>query len=166
LETIYTVERKDAADTPRYKERNIVQREFLVHPELDLFLPAEWRAPFQRPRYQLVLGRSQDVATVVSIEAASLEPVSTGPVTGVLLPADVVARNGITAVLQNLPVAFTPDPERAPVRVAMFGLVDGERSARGLRLVSIEDGEGWLVRDRASGIVVPLYPQEWILNGR
>ncbi|WP_448575533.1 CRISPR-associated protein Cas5 [Thermomicrobium sp.] len=166
LETIYTVKRKDAADTPRFKERNIVQREFLVSPELDLFLPVEWRDPFLRPRYQLVLGRSQDLATVVSIEPAALEPVSRGSVTGVLLPAEVVARNGVTAVLQNLPVAFTPDPERAPVRVTMFGLVDGERSARGLRLVSIEDAADWLVCDRESGIVVPLYRQEWILDGR
>jgi CRISPR-associated protein Cas5t len=166
LESIYTVERKKVTDTPRFEERNIVQREFLVSPELDLFLPAEWRDPFLRPRYQLVLGRSQDVATVVSIEPALLEPVSTGPVTGVLLPAEVVARNGVTAVLQNLPVAFTPDPERAPVRVTMFGLIDGQRSTRGLQFVTIEDGAGWLVRDRESGVVVPLYRQEWILDGR
>jgi len=165
LEAIYAVERKDPAATPRFAERNIVQREFLVQPELDLFLPSDWRPIFERPRYQLVLGRSQDIAMVEAIEPAELEPVESGAVAGVLLPIDVVVRNGVTAVLHNLPVAFTPDPDRKPYRVALFGLIDGQRGTLGVRSTMLTDGGGWLVRDRRSGLVVPVYQQEWILHG-
>jgi CRISPR-associated protein Cas5t len=165
LEAIYAVERKEPLATPRFTERNIVQREFLVQPELDLFLPPDWRAFFERPRYQLVLGRSQDIAMVEAIEPAELEPVEGGAVAGVLLPIDLVVRNGVTAVLHNLPVAFTPDPDRQPYRVALFGLIDGQRGALGVRTTMLADGSGWLVHDRRSGIVVPVYRQEWILHG-
>lgn len=165
LEAIYSVERKQAADVPRFKERNIVQREFLVQPELDVFLPAAWRTAFERPRYHLVLGRSQDIAMLEAIEPAELEPVATGAVAGVLLPVELVARNGVTALLHSLPVGFTADPDRRPIRVAMFGIIDGQRSSRGVRLVTLSDGAGWLVRDRRSEIVMPLYRREWLLHG-
>ncbi|MBX6754700.1 MAG: CRISPR-associated protein Cas5 [Thermorudis peleae] len=165
LETIYAVVRKDPLATPRFDERNIVLREFLVQPELDLFLPADWGPIFERPRYQLVLGRSQDIAMVEAIESAELEPVESGAVAGVLLPIDVVVRNGVTAVLHNLPVAFTPDPDRRPIRVTLFGVIEGQRSTLGVRTTMLADGREWLIRDRRSGIVVPLYRREWMLYG-
>lgn len=165
LEAIYGVERKKPEDTPRYSERNIVWREFLVHPELTLFLPVEWQEPFRRPRYPLVLGRSQDLASTEEMTETILDPVEEGQLFGVLLPVRLIAQNGVTAVLHNLPIAFTADPDRQPVRVEMFGIIDGQRTQRRPSTANIRQADGWLVRDRETGIVVPLYRQEWLLHG-
>lgn len=165
LEAIYSVVRGKREEAPRYSERNIVWREFLVHPELLLFLPIEWREPFRRPRYPLVLGRSQDVAFTEEMVETTLDPVEQGQVSGVLLPVHLIAQNSVTAVLHNLPIAFTADPDRQPVRVEMFGIIDGQRTQRRPMTATIRQADGWLVRDRKTGIVVPLYRQEWLLHG-
>ncbi|MCS7255999.1 MAG: type I-B CRISPR-associated protein Cas5b [Thermomicrobium sp.] len=165
LETIYGMERAKPTDAARYAERNVVRREFLVAPELLLYLPVAWAESFRRPRYPLVLGRSQDLATVEEITTTVLEWVSSGEVTGVLLPIEVVWRNGLTAVLHNLPIAFTADPEREPVRVALFGSIDGQRVGSRLRMATITEGDSWLVRDIAAQVIVPLYQRKWLLYG-
>ncbi len=165
LETIYMVQRDTADAVPRFADRNIVRREFLLSPVLDLWLPSEWRAPFERPRYQLVLGRSQDIAMVETIQQTVMEPVEEGAVAGVVLPIELVVANGVTAILHNLPIAFTADPERRPYRVALFGVLDGRRSSLGLRNTRLTDRQGWLIRDQRLGIVVPRFTQEWMLRG-
>uniref|UniRef100_A0A7C5RTS3 Type I-B CRISPR-associated protein Cas5 n=1 Tax=Thermomicrobium roseum TaxID=500 RepID=A0A7C5RTS3_THERO len=165
LETIYGVERKKLEDAPRYAERNIVWREFLVNPELTLFLPPDWWESFRRPRYPLVLGRSQDLAATEEMAEAVLEPVEEGQLFGVLLPVHLIAQNGVTAVLHNLPIAFTADPDRQPVRIEMFGIIDGQRVQRRPMAANIRAAGGWLFRDRATGTIVPLYRREWLLHG-
>lgn len=165
LEAIYGVERKKPEEAPRYAERNIVWREFLVNPELILFLPVEWEVPLRRPRYPLVLGRSQDLAATEEITETTLDPVDHGQVVGVLLPVRLIAQNRVTALLHNLPIAFTADPDRHPIRVEMFGIIDGQRTQRRAITTEIRQAAGWLFRDQETGIVVPLYRQEWLLHG-
>jgi CRISPR-associated protein Cas5t len=158
LEAIVQVERKKPEETPQFSDRNVLSREFLVWPRLTLYLPAEWAEPFRRPRFHLLLGRTQDVAAVESLTPARLEAVGEGLVAGVLLPVELVDTVGGygTVWLHNLPVALSAEPYRRRLGSHIFGVVD----SRG-RPVRVQ-ADGWLVRDAETGVVVPVWKREWI----
>lgn len=158
LEAIITVERAKPTEAARFVGRNVLQREFLVMPCLTLYLPPEWEAVFRKPRYPLLLGRTQDLAGVESLTPVTLEPVDEGEVSGVLLPFELVAnsQNRVGAWLQNLPLAFTAEPYRQLLGIKIFGVVDAKHRPALVRT------PGWLVRDVTDGAVVPLYRREWI----
>jgi CRISPR-associated protein Cas5t len=160
MEAIWTVERRKPHESARFETRNIIQREFLAMPCLTLYLPLGWTEVFRRPRYTLLLGRTQDVATVESLQPTNLEFVGSGIVSGVLLPLELVMRNNVSVWLHSLPVAFTDEPQRRPLRVQVFGIVDARRGGE------ISGADGWLVRDTQSGVILPLFRREWILHGR
>jgi len=161
LEAIVQIEREkpESAARPKAppKTRGISQREFLARPRLTLYLPLDWEAAFRRPRYALLLGRTQDVATVESIQKVDLKPVPEGEVSGVLLPFELLGRGRSSAWLHNLPVAFTEGPDRRPLRLQIFGAVDAFRPAE------VRNAEGWLVQDVKDGTTIPLYRKEWVL---
>ena len=71
LEAIVTFDRGQARSIAVPKGRNVIQREFLLLPHLTLYLPSEWRRAFERPRYALLLGRTQDLATVDRISGGA-----------------------------------------------------------------------------------------------
>lgn len=158
LEAIYQFDRENerAAPSPKPppKTRTVLNREFLLMPRLTLYLPPEWEAVFRRPRYALLLGRTQDVASVESIVSLTLEPVSEGEVSGVLLPLELVTQNNVPAWLQNLPVAFTAEPRRRLLGMRVFGVVDSKRRPAKVR------APGWLVQDKSNDMALPLYRKE------
>lgn len=156
LEAIVTVQRDNANAPVKFVGRNVIQREFLIGPSLTLYLPPDWAELFRRPRHTLVLGRTQDVAGVESLSGTTLRPVDFGALSGVLLPFDLVARWNVGAVLHNLPVAFTPEPDRMPIGMQIFGVVDAHRE------IVLRDTGVWLYRDQQTEIVVPLFRQEWM----
>ncbi len=137
VEAITQVERKKPDEAPQFADRNVLNRQFLVWPRLTLYLPADWADPFRRPRYQLLLGRTQDVATVET--------------------ELVGAVGGHGAVwLHSLPIALSAEPYRRRLGNHIFGVVD----ARGRPVLVRADG--WLVRDTEIGTVLPVWRQEWI----
>lgn len=158
LEAIWTVERPKPAAHARFVTRNVLQREFLSLPHLTLYLPPQWEAAFRRPRYALLLGRTQDVASVESIAHVTLEPVNEGEVSGVLLPLELVMQNNVPAWLQNLPIAFTNEPYRRLLGMRVFGVLDSKR--RPAKVCAPE----WLFQDTSNGIIIPLYRKEWVSN--
>ncbi|KUH32848.1 type I-B CRISPR-associated protein Cas5 [Thermococcus celericrescens] len=67
-------------------ETDIMKREFHHNAELYLYLPDEWKEHFKRPRYQLLLGRSSDLAVVEEIkEEVKLEE-KEAPLGGTVVP--------------------------------------------------------------------------------
>jgi CRISPR-associated protein Cas5t len=158
-EAILTVERPKPSESARFVTRNVLPREFLVMPHLTLYLPPEWESVFRCPRYSLLLGRTQDVATVEEVKHTALNPVQEGIVSGVILPFEIVAKGNASAWLQNLPVAFTNEPIRRPVRTHIFGIVDAHRPGE------VRNANGWLVVDTESNVVVPIFRKEWVLHG-
>lgn len=162
LEAIYQFDRPDEsalpAPKPYPKTRKVLNREFLTMPHLTLYLPSEWAAVFIRPRYALLLGRTQDVASAECIKPVTLEPVSEGDVTGVLLPLELVMQNNAPAWLHNLPIAFIDEPHRRLLGMKVFGVLDARR-----RLARVR-AQDWLVQDTQDGVVVPLYQREWIAD--
>lgn len=158
LEAIIQVERKRPDESPQFSDRNVINRQFLVLPRLTLYLPPEWTGPFQRPRFQLLLGRTQDVATVESLTPVRLESAGEGLVAGVLLPRELVETVGGpgTVWLHNLPIALSAEPYRRRLGSDIFGVVDG----RGRPILVRADG--WLIQDTETGIVLPIWKREWI----
>jgi CRISPR-associated protein Cas5t len=158
LEAIVTFERGKMHQVPNPGTRNVIRREFLVLPRLILYLPPEWESAFQRPRYNLLLGRTQDVASVESLAPATLESVDEGELSGVLLPFEVVMRTSAPSWLHNLPIAFTAEPQRRLLGMKIFGVLDSNRRPTHLKLPN------WLARDVSDSVIVPVYQREWILN--
>ncbi len=158
LEAIIQVERRKPDEEPRFVERNVLSRQFLVLPRLTLYLPREWEGPFRRPRYPLLLGRSQDVAAVESVVSVRLDPVPEGTVRGVLLPFELLTMVGGhgSVWVQKLPLALTAEPYRKLLGSEIFGVVDGLEGPVVVR------ANGWLVQDDQTGTVLPLWTREWI----
>jgi len=154
LEAIVTFDRGQARSIAVPKGRNVIQREFLLLPHLTLYLPSEWRRAFERPRYALLLGRTQDLATVDCISEIKLEETEEGEVQGVLLPREIVFRQaGAPCMIYNLPISFTEDPNRQPLGVDIFGAVIKPYPLR---------APGWLIRDAERDWTIPIYRRRWI----
>lgn len=160
LEAIITFERKKPDDIPTFAGRNVIKREFLTNPCLTLYLPNCWEQSFRRPRYSLLLGRTQDVACVESIEPAQLQPVADGMLSGVLLPWEVIQnqQGRVHAWLQSLAIAFSDGAPRRPLGKHIFGVLDAHQRP------SQVNAPNWLAHDPAQDHTVPVYRWEWIRN--
>jgi len=68
-------------------EGDLVRRDVLFRPRLVLYIARpDWLDAFRNPRYPVVLGRSQDLATYVSFEVVELQRSSAAYYEGTLLP--------------------------------------------------------------------------------
>jgi len=83
-------------------ETDVMRREVLFNNTLYLFLPDEWEEYFRRPRFQLLLGRSSDIATVEEIKKVELEEKVDVPVGGTVVPIT----SGLPGLVHALPVEF------------------------------------------------------------
>lgn len=130
-----------------------IQRQFVVHAELHLYVPSEewlWRA-LHTPRYPLVLGRSQDVATVDCLEEVDLQPAQEGEVEGVLMPFPTP---GVQSFVYNLPTYLPTYPPRRPLAVKPFQLVRQRQRVR--------RSDALLYQEPMEGLLVPVYTVEWL----
>jgi CRISPR-associated protein Cas5t len=87
-------------------------RDFLFKPRLTLYLdPPEFSKAFRSPVFCVVLGRSQDLAQIVSVEETDLEPADGAYLEHTLLPFSfrTAARFGVTVLM---PRYIEPPPER------------------------------------------------------
>ena len=100
---------------------NINRREFLVDPELYLYIPEmRLKEAFERPRYPLLLGRSSDLATVESIAEIELESRSETTYQDTLLPFPDAQLYG---QVQALPTHFTAEIPRRPCGTRAYCLI-------------------------------------------
>lgn len=87
-------------------------RDFLFKPRLTLYIdPPEFSKAFRSPVFCVVLGRSQDLAQIVSVEETDLEPADGAYLEHTLLPFSfrAAARFGVTVLM---PRYIEPPPER------------------------------------------------------
>jgi CRISPR-associated protein Cas5t len=82
-------------------ETDIMKREFHHNAELYLYLPNEWKEPFKRPHYQLLLGRSSDLAVVEEIKRVEFEEKET-PLGGTVAPIEL----GLPGMVHALVVEY------------------------------------------------------------
>jgi CRISPR-associated protein Cas5t len=87
-------------------------RDFLFKPRLTLYVdPPEFAEAFRSPVFCVVLGRSQDLAEIVSVEEMELEPAEGAYLEHTLLPFSLrpSIAVGVTALM---PLYIEPPPER------------------------------------------------------
>lgn len=94
-------------------ETDVIKREILLDNTLYLYLPDEWKKYFKKPKFQLLLGRSEDIATVEKIEKIELEEKENVPVGGTIVPI----ASGLPGLVHALPVEFdySKIPRRAKI---------------------------------------------------
>ncbi len=101
-------------------ETDILKREILFDNTLYLYLPDEWEEYFRRPKYQLLMGRSSDLATVEEIAPLELKEKENPPIRGTIVPL----HTGIPGIVHALPVEFDYSKiPRVPTIVKPFIIV-------------------------------------------
>ncbi len=104
---------------------NVLRRQFLFEPRLTLYLkPGTVSEAFLKPRFPLLLGRSQDVACVESFNQVVLDPVEKGELAGVLLPFPIDDPL-LKSRLMSFPTFYGVAPGRRPRAVKPFHVIDG-----------------------------------------
>lgn len=105
LETIYQIKANDKNFPDNTVKSNVIQREFLYNCQLFLYLTDEDLVScFYHPAYQLLLGRSGDLAGIENIKEVEL-----GEVRNALIAGQVIPFNGnyLPGQIQALPRYFS-----------------------------------------------------------
>jgi CRISPR-associated protein Cas5t len=129
-------------------------RQFLFNPHLILYLkPGEVSEAFLRPRYPLLLGRSQDVAYVERHNPATLEPVTEAKVAGILIPFPAP---GIRSRIASFPTYFNLVAPRRALAVKPFHVLDSQGGAQHVKISNmlLREHEG------SESLAVPLFDEK------
>ncbi|MCX7884912.1 MAG: type I-B CRISPR-associated protein Cas5b [Caloramator sp.] len=121
LESIYELDEKNIAKT------NVCKREVLFEPEIYIYIEdINFKDYFKTPYYQLLLGRSQDIAMVDEIKEIELKKADKMALFGgTTVP---FPKNNIFGMIQALPSHFTDTIPRKTVGVKPYHVVEGFRS--------------------------------------
>lgn len=121
LETIYMVEVNRNVPTNKVKS-NVIKREFLYGCRLYLYLTDEQIVDyFRNPVYQVLLGRSSDLATIEEIKYFDLPEVENATkIKGQMMPISVGLFPGN---MQALPVYFTDTIPRRNIGTQPFSVI-------------------------------------------
>ncbi len=120
LETIYQINKKSAALVTK---SNIIRRQILFDNTLWLYLADVKTAEFfLEPHFQLLLGRSSDLASVISvneIELLQLEKLAN--LKGTMVPMGTIT---LAAPVQALPLGFTDEIPRQNIGTKPFFMLE------------------------------------------
>lgn len=142
--------------TPRHLEKTTEavvqphQRDFLFDVRLELYLdPPDLADAFRSPVFTVVLGRSQDLASVRRVEVIDLQPAEKGYLERTILPGDMRRRLpwGVTTLM---PRYIGPAPERRAAFAPYIVLREpvyvgyGREVSRGLIQFEGEQDDWWM----------------------
>lgn len=121
LETIYQIEGKDGKATNNAKS-NIVQREFLFNPQLSLYLKDENLVDYlRRPQYDILLGRSGDLAMVSVPKRVELAEITgASRIKGQVIP---LRGHNLPGKIQALPKYFSNDFPRKNIGTEPYSVI-------------------------------------------
>lgn len=124
LETIYQIS-IHKTKKEKYPENvaisNVIQREFLYDCQLFLYLTDEELVScFRQPAYQLLLGRSGDLAGIESIKEVELQEVSNARFAGQVVPFN---GNYLPGQIQALPKYFSNTIPRKNVGTEPYSVI-------------------------------------------
>lgn len=124
LETIYQFNNKS---TPLTTKANVIYRQILFDNNLWLYVAdTQVAEAFLKPYYQLLLGRSNDLASVNSVKEIELQHrEELTDLKGTIIPMGDVP---LSAPIQALPIGFTNEIPRRNIRTLPFFLLDYEQS--------------------------------------
>ncbi len=105
LETIYQIKSNDKNYPDNVVKSNVLQREFLYDCQLFLYLTDEELVSyFRKPVYQILLGRSGDLAGIQNIKEVELKEVNNARFAGQVVPFN---GNCLPGQIQALPKYFS-----------------------------------------------------------
>lgn len=127
LETIYQVENNKQGVPMNKTKSNVIRREFLFNSKLYIYLfDKQYVDYFRCPVYQLLLGRSNDIATIERIDTLDLEEVSNATkIAGQIVP---LANNYLPGTIQALPLYFTDTIPRNNIGTQAFSVIPHDAS--------------------------------------
>jgi len=101
---------------------NVIEREFIYNSEVFLYLDnLKLEQAFRSPRYPPLLGRSYDLAKVVSVITVDLKPVPNTKLSYTILP---YLWEGVASPILALPVAFDEETPRRPLKVQSYHIIE------------------------------------------
>ncbi len=124
LETIYQFSNKGTRLTTK---SNVIRRQILFDNFLWLYVKeAHVAEAFLHPHFQLLLGRSNDLASVESVDEISLRPLAElKNLKGTVVP---MGKEPLAAPIQALPISFTNEAPRKNMATLPFFLLEYEQS--------------------------------------
>ena len=134
----------------RITKSNVIKREFLLYPELYLYLKEEEIAKcFKKPYYPLLLGRSTELAFVEEIKKVNLIQKENFKVGGIILPFPPI--RFLNGIIQALPTHFSNTFPRKPIGTRPWFLVKDFQNYEGKGLVDEEMGWGVIIEEVENG---------------
>ena len=127
LETIYQIEAHDKGYPKNIAKSNVINREFLFNNHLILYLTDREMADyFVQSVYPLLLGRSNDLATVNKIEEVDLREIERADkIKGQIIP---VKGNYLPGLIQPLPKYFTDTIPRNNLGTEQYSVISYDAS--------------------------------------
>lgn len=137
LETIYQFE-LDKKSVKNQVKSNIINREFLFECRLILYVTDKDIADyFIKPQYQILLGRSNDIASINSIKEIELNQIdSANKIKGQIIP---FKGNGLPGVIQALPKYFTDTIPRKNLGTEAYSVIQFNSSDYPTALTAYRD---------------------------
>jgi len=122
LETIYQITSTSKGLPSNSAKSNIMQRQFLFENRLSIYIEDENIVDYLRaPYYSLLLGRSNDLATIESIEKVELDEIKdASKVKGQIIPLN----NMLAGKIQALPKYFSDTIPRLNLGTEPFSIID------------------------------------------
>lgn len=123
LETIYQISSKNGKPSNNNAKSNVINREFLFNAFLRLYLIDEYLVEyFRQPYYPLLLGRMNDLASVINIEKGELLASERGDyVKGQIVP---FTGNHLAGQIQALPKYFTDSFPRNNIGTEPYSIIN------------------------------------------
>lgn len=137
LETIYQFEENNGKPSNNTKS-NIIQREFLYEVKMSLYLKDEKLVEYlRRPYYDILLGRSSDLAKVgIPVEVDLVEVSNASKIKGQIVP---LRGNSLPGKIQALPKYFTNDFPRKNLGTEPYSIIGYDTIDRSTQLTAYRD---------------------------
>lgn len=122
LETIYQVEKNDAGIVSNKMKSNVINRDFLFNCRLFLYFKTDkYLDYFRNPHYPILLGRSNDLASIDNISELELKEVPNAEkIKGQIVPYE---NNMLPGIIQALPEYFTDEIPRKNIGTKAFSII-------------------------------------------
>lgn len=152
VETVYQIEGHEKGYPKHVAKSNVINREFLFNNHLVLYLCDEYIASvFSQPIFPLLLGRSNDLATVNGVEEVDLQEIEKGEkIVGQIVP---FGGNCLAGDIQPLPKYFSETIPRNNWGTEIYSVISWQAKDMSTKLKVYSD-------TLSSGKVVHIYFHE------
>lgn len=133
-----------------HPDRNIVKRQFLIRPELDLFLDnLDLQGIFESPKNLPCLGRSQDLAWIKSVKQVEAQSIKKGILRGTLVP---FPQEGVSGQILVLPDFFDNSKNNYTRKIGKLNRYQAVKWDMPAIVENVKEGELLLIEGRSEAI--------------